>query len=188
MIYHGCVCQVAYTAVINHDTTCGLFSAYHVEDDTHRKVHIAVNATETLDNSHLYVIQTLDDLNDVEWDIPGAVGDWSVKDTVAHLASYEHLLLEILQAFMGRSGDRRYITAYRQGQEQFNVSQVEQRKYETAQHVMDEYQDMQTQTSSLLAQIPADMLKKPESKQSMSSMNPPHFVYVVPGWPLSGWK
>ena len=130
-----------------------------------------MSATEILDNSHVYVIQTLDDLNDVQWDIAGVVGDWSVKDVVAHLASYEHLLLEILQAFMGQSGDRAYITAYRQGQEQFNVSQVEQRKYETAQHVMDEYQDMQTQTSSLLAQIPVARVEQ-EGTLPVSDTNP----------------
>jgi len=129
-----------------------------------------MSATEILDNSHLYVIQTLDDLNEVQWDIAGVVGDWSVKDTVAHLVSYEHLLLEILQAFMGQSSDKAYITAYRQGPEQFNTSQVEQRKYETAQHVMDEYQDVQTQTSSLLAQIPPDMLTKPETVPSRNGM------------------
>lgn len=130
-----------------------------------------MSATETLDNSHLYVIQTLDDLNDVQWDIAGVVDDWSVKDTVAHLASYEHLLLEILQSFIGQSGDKTYITSYRQGQEQFNTSQVQQRKYETAQHVMDEYQDVQTQTSSLLAQISPDVVEK-EGTVPTSDANP----------------
>ena len=129
-----------------------------------------MSATETLDNSHLYAIQTLDDLNEVEWDIPNVVGDWSVKDIVAHLASYEHLLLEILQAFAGQASDKTYITARSQGQEQFNASQVEQRKYETAQHVMDEYQDTQTLTSSLLAQLPADVVTKPETVPSRDGM------------------
>ena len=129
-----------------------------------------MSATETLDNCHLYVIQTLDDLNEVEWDIPGVVGNWSVKDIVAHLTSYEHFLLEVLQAFSGQAADKTYSTAYRQGREQFNASQVEQRKYETAQHVMDEYQDTQMQTSSLLAQIPADMVTKPETVLISSGM------------------
>ena len=122
-----------------------------------------MSATEILDNSHLYAIQTLDDLNEVEWDIPGVDGDWSVKDIVAHLTSYEHLLLEILQAFAGQASDKTYSTARSQGQEQFNASQVEQHKYNTAQQVMDEYQDVQTQTSSLLAQLPADIVMKPET-------------------------
>lgn len=136
-----------------------------------RKVHRIVSATEILDNSHLYAIQTLDDLNEVEWDMPNVVGNWSVKDTVTHLASYEHLLLEILQSFVGQASDRPYIAAYRKGQESFNQSQVEQRKYETAQHVMDDYQDTQMQTSSLLVQIPVDKVEQ-EGTLPVSDTNP----------------
>jgi hypothetical protein len=120
-----------------------------------------VNATQILDDSHLYVIQTLDDLNELEWDVPGVNGDWTTKDVVAHLATYEHLLLELLQNFDSRNqGETPYITAFKQGQESFNKAQVEQRRYSTAQQVMDEYQDTQTETSSLLAELPASELAK----------------------------
>ena len=111
-----------------------------------------MSVTETLDNSHLYAIQTLDDLNEVEWDMPNVVGEWSVKDVVAHLASYEHLLLEILQNFTGQASDNVYITAFRKGRE-------------------DDYQDTQTQTPSLLSQVPAAMVEK-EGTIPVSDANP----------------
>ena len=50
-----------------------------------------MNAAEVLDNSHLMIIQAVDHLPELEWDIPNACGVWSVKDIIAHLTSYEHV-------------------------------------------------------------------------------------------------
>lgn len=34
-----------------------------------------------------------------DWDVPGAVGTWSIGDIVRHLAPHEILLVDILEAF-----------------------------------------------------------------------------------------
>jgi uncharacterized damage-inducible protein DinB len=116
-----------------------------------------MNVTDMLDQSHLQVIQVLDDLPEAAWDIPGACGDWSVKDIIAHLASYERVLIDALNTLSGAEPTtdlRKFID----DPAAFDAAEVEARKYQTAQHVEDEYQELQVQSSALLGQIPADIV------------------------------
>ena len=61
-----------------------------------------MNTVELLDNCHLKIIQVLDDLPELQWDIPEVCGDWSVKEIVAHLTSYELALAEALNTLSGQ--------------------------------------------------------------------------------------
>ena len=118
-----------------------------------------MNATELLEKSNLLVIQTVDDLPETAWDIPGACGNWSVKDIIAHLASYEHIIVDILSIFQ-KEQPTPYILQFLHQLDQFNKVEVEARKYETAQHVLDEYQDAQVEATSLLMQIPDEKVQE----------------------------
>ena len=118
-----------------------------------------MNATELLEKSNLLVIQTVDDLPETAWDIPGACGNWSVKDIIAHLASYEHIIVDILSIFQ-KEQPTPYILQFLHQLDQFNRVEVEARKYETAQHVLDEYQDAQVEATSLLMQIPDEKVQE----------------------------
>jgi len=119
-----------------------------------------MNAAEMLDNVHLRTIRALDDLPELQWDIPGACGNWTVKEIVAHLTSYELALAEGLKAFLGQPSTHMYISRLLEDGAKFNEEEVEKRRYETAQHVMDDYNDAQIQTMSLLEQIPAQKLQQ----------------------------
>src|SRR6266516_6064755 len=118
-----------------------------------------MNATELLDNSHLMVVQVLDNLNELEWDVPGVCGEWTVKEVLAHLTAYEHVLVDVLNVFLGNKPVS-YRQQFLKRGETFNQEEVEKRRYDTAQHVLDEYNDMQVEAVSLLAQIPAELLEK----------------------------
>src|SRR5947209_3316420 len=114
-----------------------------------------MKATEMLDNSHLMIIQAVDNLNDLAWDLPGACGNWSVKEIIAHLTSYEHALVDILNTFLGQE-PQPYLVQFLRDTTQFNKEEVEKRRYETAQQIEDEYNDVQVQAVSLLTQIPTE--------------------------------
>src|SRR5579884_2319587 len=58
-----------------------------------------MNTAEVLENGHLLLIQVVDGLPEEAWDMPSVCGNWSVKDIVAHLASYEQLILDIVSTF-----------------------------------------------------------------------------------------
>ena len=119
-----------------------------------------MNAAEMLDNVHLRTIRALDDLPELQWDIPGACGNWTVKEIVAHLTSYELALAEGLKTFLGQPSTRTYISRLLEDGAKFNEEEVEKRRYNTAQRVMDDYNDAQIQTMSLLEQIPAEKLQQ----------------------------
>lgn len=120
-------------------------------------------AVELLDNCHLKIIQALDDLPELQWDIPRVCGDWSIKEIIAHLTSYELALAEALNAFSGQapmSSPTPYLTRLIEDGTSFNHEEVEKRRYKTAQHVLDEYNDIQVQTLSLLQHIPAEQCQQ----------------------------
>jgi hypothetical protein len=118
-----------------------------------------MNVTEMLDASHLLVFQVLEDLPETGWEIPGACGDWTVKDIIAHLSSHEYVLIDALKTFSGDEPTASLLS-YIDDAATFNDKEVEARKYETAQHVEDEYQEVQLQSAALLAGIPSDVVMR----------------------------
>ncbi|HEX6484325.1 MAG TPA: DinB family protein [Ktedonobacteraceae bacterium] len=118
-----------------------------------------MNASEQLEKSNLLVIQTVDDLPEAAWDMPGVCGNWSVKDIVAHLASYEHIVVEVLSIFQ-KDQPTPSILKFLDQPDQFNAAEVAARKYHTAQHVLDEYQDTQVEATSLLMHIPDEEVQR----------------------------
>lgn len=117
---------------------------------------------EILDNSHLQVIESVDDLNEALWDLPGVSGNWSVKDVIAHLTSYELLLIDILNTAQGEQVSP-YVLRWRADLHEFNADMVESRRYHTAQQVLTEYQDAQMRASALLAAMPVELLEKQDA-------------------------
>ena len=117
-----------------------------------------MNAIEQVENAHLQVIETVDDLPELEWDVPMTPDGWSVKDVIGHLASFEHLYVEVFQMVLGESTETPYITVYTKQHNDFNNIQVEARSNHTAQQVLDEYEEVQANATALLARIPAETI------------------------------
>jgi hypothetical protein len=108
----------------------------------------------------MLVLQALDDFPEAQWDQPGACGSWSVKDTVAHLTSYEQLLVEVLHSVQQGEEPPAYVTQILHNTSEFNQQEVAKRQYQTAQQVLNEFDDAQVQVSSLLKQIPEEELER----------------------------
>ena len=60
-----------------------------------------MNAADILKYGQLTALQSINGFPEAEWETPGACGYWSVKDIIAHLASYELVLVDILATFTG---------------------------------------------------------------------------------------
>lgn len=118
-----------------------------------------MNTVELLQKGNLLVVQVVDGFPELGWDVPGACGDWSVKDIVAHLSSYEHVAIDVLKTFQGEEPTP-LIQKFLHHLDEFNKAEVEARRYLTAQQVMDEYQDTQVQTTSLLMEIPPNTVQQ----------------------------
>ena len=71
-----------------------------------------MNSLDILMYGHRLVLAVVDGLPAEEWDHPGVCGDWSIKEIIAHLASYELVLVEVLAGFDG-GGPTPYLDAFR---------------------------------------------------------------------------
>ncbi|MBV9614946.1 MAG: DinB family protein [Ktedonobacteraceae bacterium] len=118
-----------------------------------------MNAAKLLEQSHMMVLSTVDDFPERQWDIPGVCGNWSVKDIIAHLTSYEHLLVDVLNTLVS-DAPTPYLDKFVGQREKFNTSEVAARQYQTAQQVIDEYNETQLQSTDLLTKIPAEKITR----------------------------
>lgn len=60
-----------------------------------------MNTKDILRYGHHTFLGTLDGLPHTVWDTPNVCGKWSVKNIVAHLASYELLLVDVIHQLLG---------------------------------------------------------------------------------------
>ncbi len=127
-----------------------------------------MDINEVLDNSHVAVMQAIDDLPEGMWDLPVTDDGRSSKDIIAHLASRELLLIDVLKTFEGEQASP-YILRWMEDKNRFDAEAVESRRYHTAQQVVNEYEDAQLQSSSLLSGLPADRVTKQDSMPWLQS-------------------
>ena len=118
-----------------------------------------MNASNILMYGHGTVLQTIEGLPESAWETPGACGVWSIKDIIGHLASYEHVMVDVLSAFVG-GGPTPYLNKYTDPGGQFNDSEVELRKGKTVREVLGEYNDTHEQVRSLAARIPVETFRQ----------------------------
>ena len=118
-----------------------------------------MNAVDILKYGQGTVLQAIEGLPETAWETPGACGVWSIKDIIAHLASYEHVILDVLSTFVG-DVPTPYLSKYAEPGGGFNDSEVALRKGKTVSEVLGEFQDTHEQVMSLAARIPVEMFSQ----------------------------
>ena len=124
-----------------------------------------MNASDILKYGQLTVLHTIEGFPEAEWETPGACGVWSVKDIIAHLASYEHVLEEVLSAFVASGPSTApapgsYLRKFTDPNGNFNDSEVAAHKEKTLRDVLGEFDDTHEQVISMIAQIPPETLRQ----------------------------
>lgn len=115
-----------------------------------------MNAIDILANGHQIVVAAVDGLDDVDWQRPGACGHWSIKDIIAHLASFECVLVELLGTMLPESGATPTLDRFIQDFENFNDDEVIRRQARSVAEIWAEYESAHRLAMNLLAQIPTD--------------------------------
>ncbi len=118
-----------------------------------------MNAVDILKYGQATVLQSIEGFPEGEWETTGACGVWSVKDIIAHLASYEEVLVDILSAFISKHATP-YLDKFTEPGGQFNDSEVERRKRRTVREVLDEFNDAHAQAMSLAEQIRPEVFRQ----------------------------
>ena len=119
-----------------------------------------MNACDVLKYGHLTVLRTIDGLPKADWETSGVCGYWSVKDIIAHLASFEHVLVDVLNSFL-EGGPTPYLDKHNDRTYNFNDSEVALRHGKSVDDVLAEYNATQAKTMTLVAQIPEETLRRP---------------------------
>jgi uncharacterized damage-inducible protein DinB len=73
-----------------------------------------MHAVDVLKYGNLTLLKALDGIPGDQWETEGVCGWWSVKNIIAHLASFEHILDEVLATFQG-GGPTPYMQAWAKG-------------------------------------------------------------------------
>jgi uncharacterized damage-inducible protein DinB len=118
-----------------------------------------MNAADILKYGQMTVLQAIEGFPEDAWEKTGACGIWSVKDIMAHLASYEQVLVDVLATFTGGKSTPT-LDAFTQQGSKFNDSEVSNRRGKTAQQVLAEFNDAFSQVMSLITKIAPEMLLK----------------------------
>ena len=119
-----------------------------------------MNAEDILKYGHYTVLQTLENLAEPDWNSGDVCGWWSTKDIMAHLASYEHLLIDIFNEILtGQQGATLMLMAS-SGPEAFNDVEVGKRQDMTVAEVLADYNDAQAQTMNHIQQIPVSQRRQ----------------------------
>jgi uncharacterized damage-inducible protein DinB len=112
-----------------------------------------MNAHDILRYGHQTVLDTVDEVPADEWETPNVCGVWSVRQIVAHLASFEQVLAEVLASFVD-GGPTPYLDQFRALGDTFNDVQVPQRDHLSPDEVLGEYREMHDHNVALTTGIP----------------------------------
>jgi ketosteroid isomerase-like protein/uncharacterized damage-inducible protein DinB len=112
-----------------------------------------MNAVDQLRYEHHAVLATLERLPPDQAETPGVCGVWSVKEIMAHLASFELVLIDVLNSCLNDQATP-MLEKFTDGSLDFNDSEVALRQAMTLNEVLAEYNAAQAQSIALLNQIP----------------------------------
>lgn len=114
-----------------------------------------MNTLDILKYGHATLLKTIDGLNEDAWHTAGACGRWSPKDIVAHLASYEQVLVEILDNLVNETEETPTLDRFRDPQGNFNDAEVQRRQVQSAAQTVAEYEDAHAKVMTLAKQVAA---------------------------------
>lgn len=118
-----------------------------------------MHALDILEYGHKTVLDSIAGLTEAEWTTPGAAGDWSPKDIIAHLASFEHILIDV---FGQLRGAQRTLTLDRwlRDAARFNDEEVALRSGRPVRAVVSEYTAAYDETINQIIRIPDASLRQ----------------------------
>jgi uncharacterized protein (TIGR03083 family) len=117
-----------------------------------------MHALDVLKYGNLTVLRAIRGLPEPDWHAPGVCGYWSVRDLIAHLASFEHMLVDVL-AVAGGGEYGPYLVEFLRSGQAFNDAQVPARSGLSVLETVAEYETVQARTMELAAALPPESFR-----------------------------
>lgn len=115
-----------------------------------------MNAEDVLKYGHRTVMNAVDGLTEAQALVEGVCGWWSVRHIVAHLASHELVLNDVLRQFIDPAASAPTLDSYAAQHLAFNDIEVEKRKSVSYADLLREYEQASATTRELITQIPLE--------------------------------
>ena len=118
-----------------------------------------MHANDVLKYGHATFMASHEGLPEAAWLEPGACGAWSVKDIVAHLASYEQMLIDVLKSIAGEGPTPTLDHMLAHG-DAFNDDEVRRRAALTPAAVLAEYESACAAARERVARLTEDDVRR----------------------------
>lgn len=118
-----------------------------------------MNTLDILKYGHLTVVATLEGVPDSEWETPNVCGWWSVKNIIAHLASFEHMLSDVTK-YLQESGPTPTLDSFMNDPGRFNEIEVARRQDMSPGDTWAEYERMTAQSKERIARLPVELQRE----------------------------
>ncbi len=118
-----------------------------------------MDALDILKYGHLTVVSTVKGLPEDQWETPNVCGWWSSKNIIAHLASFELVLVEILSTFI-EDVPAPTLKKFGESPQGFNDESVAERQHLTPAETWAEYEKTQARAMELMAEIPVEVRRQ----------------------------
>ena len=119
-----------------------------------------MNTLQILHDGHQTVLQAVDGLESAHWEGTPVVGVWSTKHVIAHLASFELVLLDVLAEVRGGEVDTPVLEEFRAEPARFNDAQVASRERQAPDEVLSEYTANCEQALALARTLPPEVFSR----------------------------
>lgn len=119
-----------------------------------------MNALDITKYGHLDVLESIKDVDESVADRPGVTTNWSIKDTLAHLASYEHLLEDALNSVANHGQPTPYLDIMNSAREKFNDKYVGEYKSMNFQGVVDDYIQTYERVRALVERLGSEKMRE----------------------------
>jgi uncharacterized protein (TIGR03083 family) len=119
-----------------------------------------MHAADVLKYGNLTLLGSVEGLAPDDWETPGVCGVWSVKGIVAHLASYEAVLVEILDGFVGGNAPTPLLDRFRDPGANFNDAEVAARASRSVEETLAELKGAHARVLELIAEVPEDLARR----------------------------
>ena len=119
-----------------------------------------MNAADIVRYGQGTAVRAVEGLPEADWLTGGVCGRWSVKDIIAHLASYEQVLAEILTTLTS-GGPTPLLERFTDRSGNFNDAEVASRQGLSVADTLAEFNEAHGRVVDALATIPVETLRQP---------------------------
>ncbi len=112
-----------------------------------------INVVSLLNSSHIILLNTLDGMQTSEWEHPNICGSWSGRNVLAHLGSFELMMVELLKLGRVEDGEAGRLDQFVLDRHGFNSAEIKHRHSWTLAAIYCEYEQAHEQVKQLATPI-----------------------------------